>query len=904
MSTKPEYIGESTASDLTWLFSLHGNKDPTMELMIDAMKDNHNTFDFTLAKVGNIQKMDRQKYYDNTTGYAQEDDLGEYVHDFIRRFATHVKIIDPETVQVGKKAPHQSLNKKINDFIEELKKKTKKKEIDTFIKAFNRHYDSDATKVVPNTDMQNFDVYQKYLAYVKLYTEVHQITDYNIANINVYLVLKDYYDINDNTFTNLTKAKEKLFEGKIDNVKSKYATLLHDKNKHYLNHPFLDSQKNTQNLYDFWFKKGLKWFNHMTLEAKQIIKKYTDLIMTDSAMETVIEWEKAEQVGPNNSGKYRVNFKREQDEYVTGTVTNAGTPGVFPKIFQTIPLVPHIDVKNLNSYINKYKTNVFTNDLKNSELGYFWVPEFDSEGNKKNTLRRTKYYWGTFRRLANSYDRNVKKGEKSGNAFAMDLNSINTSNLEVNEFRGGWTSQKFSNQPFGEKVNDPANISFPFSAEKLIISLFKKDQLEKDSTEYLDEADKEWLFGLDQSDDYYWKDGKLYTTIGNKEVTVESLLEKLNKNEYCYSSGIEMSSDDCQNFIYNCVLKGKQDLSGCLPILKRKDAFKNVAPYKLKSVHPRVAQYILYRFRFAKVKGTDREGNEIDLIEKCDTWQDRLESEFKNEDVCNAIKENEHLIKYLGFLVKYVNMNPSIINRNYKAKYTPSGEKFEEENRFKLKGSTRKSFHHSNVKDYLSDSKDTLDSIEYNLKNKQRKFDYRFVLDDKMSLKFPILSFGGRPVLQLGGNLKRPFASVSSKDGKLYASQAYKILFDNADRKLKSLRKRLHPSVTNSILKEIKRLKISEKKLLRSLNYVERLYRIMYHLNNNKKQVFTLKEFKDTLTKHSTLAGTYKRRSGRLVDIIRAFYDAISKITGSTDDNKNVNPYTNRFIPLSKNVKD
>jgi hypothetical protein len=149
----------------------------------------------------------------------------------------------------------------------------------------------------------------------------------------------------------------------------------------------------------------------------------------------------------------------------------------------------------------------------------------------------------------------------------------------------------------------------------------------------------------------------------------KATMDLLRTNVKCYSTGLNTNkAAECDGYVLKCLLSDKPgDLNACLNYLKRSDLY-DIAREEIKSMHPIIAYYTLRRFGFQVRNQFDRTaGQNLDKVMSVEEWTNSVLKD-KPKAVSETIAGNSNLMKYLQYVVDYVNCNPAILNKNYGGK--------------------------------------------------------------------------------------------------------------------------------------------------------------------------------------------------------------------------------------------
>lgn len=157
------------------------------------------------------------------------------------------------------------------------------------------------------------------------------------------------------------------------------------------------------------------------------------------------------------------------------------------------------------------------------------------------------------------------------------------------------------------------------------------------------------------------------TTVNDKKVkNPMTPVVKLTAKE-CFSTGAAGSEDQCQEYAFECLLRGDDESMKTCNAFLQEGSFFNGFTDKLKKMHPVVVKQTLSRFGFRSTMEYDDEaGMQLKKVESVSSWLSNLKASGKyDQGSVNLIKGNVPLKKYLQGLVVLVNSNPALLNKNY-----------------------------------------------------------------------------------------------------------------------------------------------------------------------------------------------------------------------------------------------
>jgi len=227
------------------------------------------------------------------------------------------------------------------------------------------------------------------------------------------------------------------------------------------------------------------------------------------------------------------------------------------------------------------------------------------------------------------------------------------------------------NELFGSKLANLKNRKF--FGYKWTLYLVK--MLLKEAASELKPTDLDNLFPKDESagdlPKYYRNAaGELLEIKNGKAVNVESQAEYLEAmNKKCHTTAVNDTSNGktCTDYFKDCLIG--QDIEQCKSYLKDKKFWSGMEK-EVREMHPTMAHKTLKAFGF---KGVHREiknrsGVKVKLIfiSSYEDWIQSLKLNTKiNPSELTDITQNTKLEAYLRALIKLVNENPGIINKDY-----------------------------------------------------------------------------------------------------------------------------------------------------------------------------------------------------------------------------------------------
>ena len=180
----------------------------------------------------------------------------------------------------------------------------------------------------------------------------------------------------------------------------------------------------------------------------------------------------------------------------------------------------------------------------------------------------------------------------------------------------------------------------------------------------------------------YNKNGILMMHKPTGEVDVSSksagFIELIKKPEKCLGTGFNEATINengipiklvCNNYIMEC-LKGK-NIEQCKRFLKHPDFWKNI-DNEVKEMYPVIMMNTLAAFGVKTLPITNKKTGQVLIYSETVTmWLKKLEEHIGtklSKGDFEAIQSNKPLLNYMNLIIKRINENPSILNRNYKVR--------------------------------------------------------------------------------------------------------------------------------------------------------------------------------------------------------------------------------------------
>ena len=193
------------------------------------------------------------------------------------------------------------------------------------------------------------------------------------------------------------------------------------------------------------------------------------------------------------------------------------------------------------------------------------------------------------------------------------------------------------------------------------------------------QTDSFWTTNNEGNNQYYRDAGdveKLYTTDdnGNKiDVSLTKGTDALNEinNDRCMGTYVKEGTLKCSDYISNCIRDGNpDDISNCKSFMQDKD-FWDISTDEVKKMNPILIKEVLNKFGFQIIVN-----DKLKEYESIGSWTKRLHEQVNtttgsplNQGEYDSIVKNSKLIEYFTMLIRKVNSNPAILNKNYNNKF-------------------------------------------------------------------------------------------------------------------------------------------------------------------------------------------------------------------------------------------
>lgn len=303
----------------------------------------------------------------------------------------------------------------------------------------------------------------------------------------------------------------------------------------------------------------------------------------------------------------------------------------------------------------------------------------------------------------------------------------------------------------------------------------------------------------------FWRNdkGELMTYYDGKQIVVEAdgsdpLGKKLTKRDQCFTTGFEPGTK-CHEFIYECLLSNnKNDINKCIEKMKISKSIGELKDYDkfIKDPrHPSTFGLMLRKLNFDTYEEYSQElGKKIVKYEDVYSW-------MRKQGI--DLKMHETVQEYLNNVVRFVNNNPAILNKNI-----PNESKLEETNWLNKIIPMRYV-----ITDQKKKQKSHWEKLLESLKIKPYVSSF---LPSKM-LPYPF----AKPVL--------PFVSPSFVGGaEMKMSDLFERTFNSLQNQMNAYNKTIDSKNVNEMNKDINKMKHLEEKISEKLN---NMYGILEKIN-------------------------------------------------------------------------
>ncbi len=383
---------------------------------------------------------------------------------------------------------------------------------------------------------------------------------------------------------------------------------------------------------------------------------------------------------------------------------------------------------------------------------------------------------------------------------------------------------------------------------------------------------------------YFRKGSELYTyDATGKEVRVDAgsdAFKSLKFENKCLGTGLNDSGAaagaKCADYLRDC-LSGK-NVQQCKAYLMD-DKYWDKAVDEVNAMLPAMAVQTLNAFEFTMEQVWDNTAaRRLLKYKSVDSWLANLTSMAKatptpaiDEKAVEQIAKNTKLIGYLRMLVKKVNSNPAILNKDYSG--PTDSARINDPDAFA--GSR---LYKMGVKGRVATptlSVSSIDKLSQTIKDANARVSISFGFPNVYGLTHKVNLVGGGVV----EDLEEKASDITKHTGHIIERQ-----FLALNARLKRYGKDISKADFDKIVNLIDSLKSSEEKLYKANLYTEKYARLLeVHGEKDNTSVLTmdhLKEFVDNRNKYFTRVS---KKQNDLMSIIRSIAEAVNKETPSTE---------------------
>ena len=260
------------------------------------------------------------------------------------------------------------------------------------------------------------------------------------------------------------------------------------------------------------------------------------------------------------------------------------------------------------------------------------------------------------------------------------LTSINAGSTAIINTYTDWNTATvfvFLNDATLKKVINIDNNNTAFTGFSFKLSKFVAKKLLEDHVKTTNKIDTFWTKTNDVDNDNYYREvgniEKLYTTDknGNKiDVSLTNGTDALNEinNDRCMGSKVKQHGTfTCADYLTECLSNGDPtNITNCKKFMMDSD-FWEITSDEVKKMNPIMITKFLDKFGFKIIVN-----NKLKEYESLASWSKRLHEQNPSnldDDEYKSITTNTKLTGYLNMLIRKINSNPAILNKNYNNKF-------------------------------------------------------------------------------------------------------------------------------------------------------------------------------------------------------------------------------------------
>jgi hypothetical protein len=354
-------------------------------------------------------------------------------------------------------------------------------------------------------------------------------------------------------------------------------------------------------------------------------------------------------------------------------------------------------------------------------------------------------------------------------------------------------------------------------------------------------------------------DGSLELVEGNS-----SAVQNLKESDKCYGTGLEPSNGKaCYEYLEECIKGG--DLTQCKTYLQDPNFWQN-APKEVEKMQPIIAYQTLKSFEFGRVSKKIN-NRKIDRVQTWNEWLDSIKSKLAPNELQN-IAQNVKLQEYLSLIVKKVNDNPAILNKDYIADKNPAASLMDPSSVLGKMG-----LNYSAVR---SDGKDVTNSSVLQLKQALN----RSTTNLGMVLGLAPSGFGPNSiVLQVGGS---SYSENYLNDNLTQQHSIILNMYNNLKNRLNKMNKNVDPQSDLTIAKLIEELKLRERKLHKIILMTERYAELLtVHGQQDPSSALTLPHLEKFVEQRNNYFKKVQTKQNNLISIIQAISENVQNLVNN-----------------------
>lgn len=427
---------------------------------------------------------------------------------------------------------------------------------------------------------------------------------------------------------------------------------------------------------------------------------------------------------------------------------------------------------------------------------------------------------------------------------------------------------------FDELLNDT---KFGYNYDKFMINSFLMSSVNNavlpvtpltvDFSDVQDDNTSKQKYIRKAADGYLYEvkpDGSLELVEGNS-----SAVQNLKESDKCYGTGLEPSNGKaCYEYLEECIKGG--DLTQCKTYLQDPNFWQN-APKEVEKMQPIIAYQTLKSFEFGRVSKKIN-NRKIDRVQTWNEWLDSIKSKLAPDELQN-IAQNVKLQEYLSLIVKKVNDNPAILNKDYIADKNPAASLMDPSSVLGKMG-----LNYSAVR---SDGKYVTNSSVLQLKQALN----RSTTNLGMVLGLAPSGFGPNSiVLQVGGN---SYSENYLNDNLTQQHSIILNMYNNLKNRLNKMNKNVDPQSDLTITKLIEELKLRERKLHKIILMTERYAELLtVHGQQDPSSALTLPHLEKFVEQRNNYFKKVQTKQNNLISIIQAISENVQNLVNNNKPQK------------------